>query len=243
MCMIDMAFQGLDPTKQEHHFSLHMAPVSPILEIERHEVIQMKLDRLERGLRMGLDNQFDQNFWVPFVLRTYGGFPDQVIQAMYKGEDGAQGADVNVGSGQFGGYESVVRNGNGKRNGAVPDRKALEEAIIQRLGGSPDPVPVEASTDVVLGTSMIDPESLRSKMTLQEWRSSNKQSRGEAVAANLEDSRGAETRITPLNDAEAARAREALRESRAKVVKNLAMSGGIFNLKPVGSYDRKRKRR
>jgi hypothetical protein len=233
LCMIDMAFQGLNPTKEEHFFTLHMAPVSPILEIERHEALQMKLDRLERGLRMGIDNQFNADFWVPFVLRTYGGFPEEVINAMYKGKQqvkGAEGADSNAGSDDFPTFEGM-RNGNGKRHGAMPDRKTLEESLVKVLGGDPAEMEKpEASTVSVMGENMIEPERLASRLTLDEWRNSDKSARAAAVASGLENSLEPQTRITPLSDAAARKVRLNIAESRAKVVKNLILSGRIFDL-------------
>ncbi|HET6493791.1 MAG TPA: portal protein [Thermoleophilia bacterium] len=226
LCMIDMAFQGLDPTKEEHQFSLHMAPVSPILEMERHEMLQMKIDRLERALRMGMDNQFDLGFWVPFVLRTYGGFPDETIAAMYPGEKGADGAGQAVGS------DSFAFEGNGKNGKAIPNRQVLEEAIAHTLG--PDPgrnQKLEAGTSDIVAEGSWDPEAGRSSMSLTEWRNSNKASRKAAVADNLQDTLEPTTRIQPLNDGQAREFRKRIQESRAAVARNLVMNGKIFNLK------------
>lgn len=231
MCMIDMAFQGLNPTKEEHFFSLHMAPVSPILEIERHEALSQKLDRLERSLRMGIDNQFNQDFWVPFVLRTYGGFPDEVIQAMYVGNKGAKGGEEQAGSDVGFPQFEHAKNGNGKKPRPVPDRKTLEEGLIKALGGDPADVDrPESSTAHVLGESMIEPERLASTMTIKEWKDADKAKRATAVASGLEDSLKAETRIKPLSDEKARDVRARLAESRAKVTKNLILSGRLFDL-------------
>jgi hypothetical protein len=235
LCMIDMAFQGLDPTREEHFFTLHMAPVSPILEIERHEALQMKLDRLERALRMGIDNQFNQDFWVPFVLRTYGGFPDEVIHAMYQGKQqvsGAQGADMNAGSSDFPTFEHA-RNGNGKKNGAAPDRRTLEESLVKVLGGDPGDVEKpEMNTVSVMAESMIDPDKLRSTsaLSLEEWRKADKDARRAAAPSGMEDSLSPQTRIAPMSDGEAQRVRERIAKSRAQVAKNLLYSGRIFDL-------------
>jgi hypothetical protein len=229
LCMIDMAFQGINPTKEEHFFTLHMAPVSPILEIERHEALQMKLDRLERALRMGIDNQFNADFWVPFVLRTYGGFPDEVINAMYRGQPGAKGADVNAGSADFPTFEAA-RNGAGKKNGHAPDRKTLEESLVKVLGGDPgDYEKPEEGTLSVMAESMLEPERLASALSVDEWLKADKGKRKAAVASGLEDSVNPQTRIVPLNDEQARKARQNIFESRAKVTKNLILSGRIFD--------------
>jgi hypothetical protein len=86
VCMIDLAFQGLDVRKPENSFTLHMAPVAPILELEHHEILQMKLDRVDRWLRLGSDNQFNTQVWVPWVLRVHGGLPDDLITSLTGGQ-------------------------------------------------------------------------------------------------------------------------------------------------------------
>lgn len=232
LCMIDMAFMGLNPTKEEHHFTLHMAPVSPILEMERHEVLQMKLDRIERALKMGIDNQFDLNFWVPFVLRTYGGFPEEVVSAMYKGAPGALGVDTGASNDATGFPTFEHRNGSGKRGAAPPDRKTLEESLVKVLGGDPGDMKLrpEVSTSAVLAESLTDGERLAGKMTIDEWKKGDKAKRAEAVPTGMVDSLKAETRITPLNDEEARKARLKIAESRAAVAKHLILSGRIYDL-------------
>jgi hypothetical protein len=85
VCMIDLAFQGLDVRKPDNSFTLHMAPVAPILELEHHEILQMKLDRMDRYLRLGQDYQFNQDVWVPFVLKAHGGLPDDLVSELLSG--------------------------------------------------------------------------------------------------------------------------------------------------------------
>jgi hypothetical protein len=82
VCMIDLAFRGLDVRKPENGFTLHMAPVAPILELEHHENLQMKLDRMDRHLRLGQDYQFNTEVWVPWVLRVHGGLPEDLIASL-----------------------------------------------------------------------------------------------------------------------------------------------------------------
>jgi hypothetical protein len=239
MCMIDMAYQGLDPTLDEHQFSLQMAPVSPILEIERHEVVSMKIDRLERALRLGMDNQFDQSFWVPFVLRTYGGFPDDVVKALYSGAQGAEG-DNQVNSQAFA-FEQA-KNGNGKRNGAMPNRQYLEEAIKAKLPPVNATKPTTWDTVSVMESLDVDPKALRSEgaLSIEAWKKADRSTRASATPARLLDTTEPSTRIVPVSDDEAKRVRESIRESRAKVAEKLLHTGNVFNLKPVGSYGRRR---
>lgn len=231
LCMIDMAYQGLDPTAEAHRFSLHMAPVSPILEMERHEVIQMKLDRLERALRLGNDNQFNQDFYVPFVLRTYGGFPDDVVNALYKGAEGAE-ADHAASSSAF------AFEGNGKKNGSAPDRGALREAIERAEEGFKRVIPpavsersLNATSGLVLESSCSDErERLKPSrnLSIDEWTNSSAEKRKAAVSSALQNTTDPKTRIEAINNDDAFRLRERSRTTRATVMRNLVSSGKIF---------------
>lgn len=85
MCMIDLAWRGLDPTLARNQFSLNMASVAPIVEIERAEVIQLKMDRMERALAFGANAQMDMAVWTPYVLEKYGGLAKDLIAKVYSG--------------------------------------------------------------------------------------------------------------------------------------------------------------
>jgi hypothetical protein len=233
MCMIDMAYQGLDPTRDENHFSLHMAPVSPILEIERHEVTQMKIDRLERALRLGLDNQFPMDFWVPFVLRTYGDFPDDVVQALYPGKAGSEGGDTNVGSDAY-----TFESGNGKRGRAAPDRKVLEETLRTLTGAPIDSKPMECATNQVIDADMFDTQPLRGGLALHEWRKAGESDRAQAAPGVLVDTTRLSDHIinSPAADAEASAKRTEQAGTRQKVMEGLVLNGKIMELGSVGSY-------
>jgi hypothetical protein len=111
LCQIDLAFKGLDPYIDANAFSLNMASVSPIVEIERAEVIQLRMDRMERAIRFGADAQLKMEVWTPFVLEKYGGLPRDLVAALYEGGGGEQ------------------QESNGKRGKAAVDRKTLNEAF------------------------------------------------------------------------------------------------------------------
>jgi hypothetical protein len=83
MCMIDLAWCGLDPTLERNSFTLNMASVAPIVEIERAEVIQLKMDRMERALAFGANAQLDMGVWTPYVLEKYGGLSKDLIARVY----------------------------------------------------------------------------------------------------------------------------------------------------------------
>jgi|CXWL01.1.fsa_nt_gi hypothetical protein len=84
LLMIDLAFRGLDPLHPRNAFSLHMASVSPITEIERNEVIQLKTDRMERLLTLGQNAQLNMAEWIPLVLEKHGGFSPDLVKKLYQ---------------------------------------------------------------------------------------------------------------------------------------------------------------
>lgn len=90
LLMIDLAFKGIDPRAPENAFTLRMASVHPIAEIERNEMVAMKMDRLERALAFGKDAGFDMSLWLPLILRQHGGFSEQTIRQLVA--DAGQGA-------------------------------------------------------------------------------------------------------------------------------------------------------
>jgi len=102
LLMIDLAFRGLDPYRDENAFTVCMATVSPLEEIERNEVIQLKTDRLERAIRFGMDAKLNMTVWVPFCLSRYGGFSSDFIQKVYQGA-----SEEGAGGGGFGPYDSI----------------------------------------------------------------------------------------------------------------------------------------
>lgn len=116
LCQIDLAFKGLDPYREENAFSLNMATVSPIVEIERAEVVQLRMDRMERAIRLGQDAQLNLGVWIPFVLEKYGGLPRDLVEQLYAG--GGEGEQQSP-------FESR------KHPPPPPDRKALDEAMGQ----------------------------------------------------------------------------------------------------------------
>jgi Bacteriophage T4-like portal protein (Gp20) len=86
MLMIDFAMKGLDPLHPHNSFTVNMATVSPIQELEHNEIIQLKTDRMERALAFGQNAKLDLSIWIPFVLEKYGGLSRELIKRVYKGE-------------------------------------------------------------------------------------------------------------------------------------------------------------
>jgi len=140
LLMVDLAWNNLNPYRARNAFTLHMASVAPIVEIERSEVLQMRLDRMERGIRFGQDAGLDMGVWVPYVLEFWGGLPRELVEQLYK--PGEQAAAASPGGLPF----EHVRNGNGKKNGASPDRNAIMEAMLESFGTPADSRPFVDST-------------------------------------------------------------------------------------------------
>ncbi len=90
-CMIDLAFHNLDPFDPKHSFRLHMAPISAFMEIERSELLQMRVDVMDRMLRLGQDAQFNTKVWIPYVLEEIGQFPKDMIDELISGGGGEGG--------------------------------------------------------------------------------------------------------------------------------------------------------
>lgn len=94
LIQIDLAFKGLNVDSDENQFTLNMASVAPIVEIERAEVVQLKMDRMERAIRFGQDAQLQMDVWIPFVLEKYGGLAKSVVRQVYAGGGGVQESKV-----------------------------------------------------------------------------------------------------------------------------------------------------
>ena len=100
MLKIDLAYRGLDPFHGGNQFILRMASVAPIVEIERAEVIQLRMDRLDRALQLGQNYGLDMGVWTPYVLEKYGGFPKDLVAQVYKAAaGGAKGGSEEMGGG------------------------------------------------------------------------------------------------------------------------------------------------
>ena len=87
MCLIDLVYKGLDPQLPRNAFTLHMASVAPIVEIERAEIIQLRMDRMQLAVQFGEAAQLDMSIWIPYVLEKYGGLPKDLIKALRSNGD------------------------------------------------------------------------------------------------------------------------------------------------------------
>lgn len=127
--MINLAWNNIDPYKESNQFTLHMATVAPIIEMERGEVLQLRLDRMERGIRFGADAGLNMAVWVPYVLEFWGGLQRDLVKQLYQGP--AEG----------GGEEGAGAAWEGKHPATPPDKATLEEALLEEFGTPADSTP------------------------------------------------------------------------------------------------------
>jgi len=95
-CMIDLAFHNLDPFRDENAFDLHMAPVSAFAEIERAELLQMRVDLMDRLARLGEDMGFNKEAWIPYVLEEVGRVPKDLVDKLTAQGEGAAAEAVEA---------------------------------------------------------------------------------------------------------------------------------------------------
>lgn len=137
ICMIDLAWNNVNPFQEKNAFSLHMASVSPIIELERSEVLQLRLDRMERGIHFGTEAGFMAEAWIPYVLEFWGGLPRDVISRVYPAAqyDAPLRAQMQPTEGR-----------RGPSKPAAPDYKAIEEALLKGMGTPADAKPIVDSS-------------------------------------------------------------------------------------------------
>lgn len=116
--MIDLAWNNLSPYNPANAFTLHMANVAPIIEMERNEVLQLRLDRMERGVRFGIESQLNLDVWIPYVLEFWGGLPRELVGDLYK-------------PGQAGGGDG---GGDQFEAAGLPGKEDITAALLEALG-------------------------------------------------------------------------------------------------------------
>jgi hypothetical protein len=82
LCAIDMAYQGIDPTLAKNQFRLQMTPVSPFMELERAELMNVRMDLVDRMSRMGQDMTFDPKLWHSYILTRFAQFPKTFVKEL-----------------------------------------------------------------------------------------------------------------------------------------------------------------
>lgn len=118
LCMIDLAFQSVDPFADENAFRLQITPVSAFMEIERSELLQMRFDLMDRLLRLGADMGLDKTVWNAYIMREIGQFPQSMI-------DELAAKAPQEGGGEFESMDDGLK-------------KALDEEVEQALEEDPE---------------------------------------------------------------------------------------------------------
>jgi len=147
LCMIDLAFKNMDPMLPQNAFTLNMATVFPIQEIERNEVIQLKTDRVERSIALGEHAYLNPDIWVPVVLEKYGGLSHDLIKRMYVGKKPLTPGEPYrfptpipppMPLGLMAGGQN--ENGNGKHEAPILDEKLFFEQLSEEISRLRPPV-------------------------------------------------------------------------------------------------------
>jgi len=88
----NLAFQGIDPTDEANTFTVAMAPVSYLEELHRQQLIEIRIDIVDRLLAMGQSVGFNLQLWVRYVLKQYGKLSEDLIEELLMGGGGPQPA-------------------------------------------------------------------------------------------------------------------------------------------------------
>jgi len=87
---LNLSFQGIDPTAEENKFTVAMAPVSYLDELHRQQLIEIRIDIIDRLLNMGQQVGFNMQIWVRYVLKQYGKLAEGLIEELMMGGTGPQ---------------------------------------------------------------------------------------------------------------------------------------------------------
>lgn len=90
LCKIHMAYLGIDPTLKENAFELHMTPISYLEEAQRKDLVDMRVDILDRLGRIGMDANIDTEKWYKYILQRYGGFTEEDVALFYNPQPGEE---------------------------------------------------------------------------------------------------------------------------------------------------------
>jgi len=79
---LNLAFRGIDPRDPDNQFTLAMAPVSFLEELHRQQLIEIRIDIIDRLLNLGQQVNFDMQIWIKYVLKQYGHLSDRLIDEL-----------------------------------------------------------------------------------------------------------------------------------------------------------------
>jgi len=135
LIMLDMAFQGLDPFEEKNEFTLCMTPVSYLEEVPRQQLIEIRIDIIDRLLALGDQVSFDKIVWHKYVLKEYGKLSDKMLEKLLPAED------VTTKAGGAGGV--TVPPEGATPPPPPPEPEGLEPEGAEEAGEMPEPPPLE----------------------------------------------------------------------------------------------------
>lgn len=118
-CDLDLVLKGADPDKLPKYL-LQMAPISYLAELERLEVVRMRIELLEAMANLATTLNLDSKAWAVYILSEYGRLPDEIVKRVT--------AKAAAPAGQEG----------GKSEGAYPlnkeEKRMIHEAMLRSAG-------------------------------------------------------------------------------------------------------------
>lgn len=82
---LNLAFSGVDASDEKNKFTVAMAPVSYLEELHRQQLIEIRIDIIDRLLNMGQQVGFNADIWIRYVLKQYGKLADDLIEELLAG--------------------------------------------------------------------------------------------------------------------------------------------------------------
>lgn len=106
-CRLHLALRGIDPGDSKNTFTVRMAPITILEELQRGEIVSLRLEQVERLLdltdKMQLEGR-DNVEWKRFVLADYLGLTeDQIARFLSRQISGQQVVGAGAGGGGGGG--------------------------------------------------------------------------------------------------------------------------------------------
>ena len=86
LLQLNLAFAGIDAEEDTNKFTLVMAPVSFLEELHRQQLIEIRIDIIDRLMNMGQQMGFDMSLWIRYVLKEYGKLSDDIIDKLVVGQ-------------------------------------------------------------------------------------------------------------------------------------------------------------
>jgi hypothetical protein len=82
LLMLHMAFLGMDPYDEKNKFTLCMTPVSFLEEVHRQQLVEIRIDIMDRLFKLGDQVGFNVTLWRKYVLKEYGKLTDKMLEEL-----------------------------------------------------------------------------------------------------------------------------------------------------------------